>query len=177
MAGAAACARADAEARRNIAGAARHGEGIHVELVGRDAGNLDAGIAQLADWLAERRGDVNRIVLAGRAGSTALQDALIERRVPRRLIHTATFADYTTACAMFYDGLLGGSVTHLASEGQQTLDDSVAVCDKEIRSRDGAWGWKAMTPDGDDTPIEAASLAHWAAKTTKRSGRSRAVFA
>jgi hypothetical protein len=162
--------------RVSVAGAARHADGIHVEIVGRDVGNLDAGITALADWLAERRDDVSLIVLAGRAGSTALQDALIQRRVRRRVVHTATFADYTAACASFYDGLLGGSVTHLTSEGQRVLDDSVAACDKDIRTRDGAWGWKAMTPDGDDTPIEAVSLAHWAAKNNKRASSGRAVF-
>lgn len=166
-----------ADGRRvSVAGAVRHADGVHVELVGREAGSLDTGIADLADWLAERRTEVEQIVIAGRAGGPALLDALIKRRVRSRIIHTATFPDYTAACSMFHDAVLGKTVTHLAQPGQEALDDSVAACDKEQRAKDGAWGWKAMTPEGDDTPIEAVSLAHWAATTTKRAGSGRAMF-
>ncbi len=160
-----------ADGRRvSIGGAVKHEDGVHVELVGSEAGDLSAGIASLADWLVERQISVDLIVMAGRAGSTALYEELLDRKVKTRILHMASFADYTGACSMFYDGLLGGAVTHLATEGQKALDDSVASCDKKIRSRDGAWGWEAMTPDGDDTPVEAVSLAYWAAKTstTKR---------
>ena len=164
-----------ADGRRvSIGGAVKHENGVHVELVGREAGDLTAGISSLADWLADRQADVDLIVMSGRAGSTALYEELLDRKVKTRVLHMASFADYTGACSMFYDGLLGGAVTHLATEGQKALDDSVASCDKKIRSRDGAWGWEAMTPDGDDTPVEAVSLAYWAAKTSttkRRTGR------
>jgi hypothetical protein len=164
-----------ADGRRvSVAGAAKHDDGVHVELVGREAGDLSAGIASLAEWLTAREASVDLIVMSGRSGSTALYEALLDRRVKARVLHMATGPEYFGACAMFYDALLGGGVTHLKSEGQAALDDSVAACDKKIRTRDGAWGWEAMTPDGDDTPLEAVSLAYWAAKTSttkRRTGR------
>ena len=117
--------------------------------------------------------------LSGRAGAGVLHEALRSRDVPAKVIHIASTFDYFTSCAMFLNDATEASrsLTHLDTEGQAALDASVAVCDKKIRGRDGAWGWTATTPDGDETPIEAVSLANWGAKTSKRHpGRtSRAV--
>lgn len=167
-----------ADGRRvSVGGAAKRDDGAHVELVGRETGDLTNGISSLADWLEERQKDVDLVVISGRAGGIALYEELVDRRVKTRILHMASFADYTGACSLFYDGLLGGAVTHLATEGQKALDESVASCDKKIRSRDGAWGWEAMTPTGDDTPLEAVSLAYWAAKTTTKKRRTGRMVA
>lgn len=159
-----------------LAGAVKHEDGVHVELVDAQTGPVEAGVAALADWLAERSSETGRIVLSGRAGATALAEALRKRRVSSRIVHVASTPEYFAACDLFYDAVKDRTVSHLAIDGQKQLDDSVAVCDKEKRSRDGAWGWKATTPDGDETPTEAVSLAHWAAVTSKRAGTGRAVF-
>lgn len=154
--------------RVSVAGAMKHPDGVHVELVGAHSGSVESGIDPLADWLAQRWRDTATIVISGRAGSTVLADALRDRGVGKLVIHTASTADYLAACAGFFDAVKGRTVTHLDSEGQVALDDSVAVCDKRARAKDGAWGWAATTPEGDETPLEAVSLAHWGAKTTKR---------
>lgn len=151
-----------------VAGAMKHEGGVHVELVGQFSGSMDAGLSSLADWLAGRWRDTAVIVLSGRSGSTALAEELRDRGVPAKVVHVASTGDYLAACSMLQNAVKDRTVTHLSSDGQAALDASVAVADKKARSRDGAWGWYATTPDGDETPIEAVSVAHWGARTTKR---------
>jgi hypothetical protein len=68
------------------------------------------------------------------------------------------------ACAMTLDAVRDGSLTHLAGDGQALLDASVAVVDVDKRG-----GWVSTVPGGDETPLEAVSLALWGARTTTRS--------
>lgn len=162
----------------SLGGALKHDDGVHVELVQAMTGDLDDGLGKLADWLAERHRDVAGIVLSGRSGASALAEELYERRVPRRKVVVATSADYFTSCSMFHAAVKAGDATHLDVPDQKPLDDSVAISDKKLRGQDGAWGWRATTKDGDETPVEAVSLAHWAAKTmAKRTTSGGAVFA
>jgi len=166
-----------------VAGAMRHDDGVHVELVGAHSGSSESGIASLADWLAERWRDTATIVISGRSGAGVLHEALRSRGVSARALHVASTVDYFTSCAMFLNDVVESSamdaptLTHLGTDGQAALDASVSVCDKKMRGLGGSWGWVATTTDGDDTPIEAVSLANWGAKTSKRRpGRaSRAV--
>lgn len=157
-----------------LAGARRHEGGVHVEVIDARTGPLESGIASLADWLAERWRRAARIELSGAAGAMPLSQALRDRGVPEhrnpdaRVVRVASTADYTAACAMTWDAIKDGTFTHLASEGQAVLDASVAVCDMKKRGTSGAWGWEATTPDGDETPLEAVSLALYGARTTKR---------
>lgn len=164
--------------RMAVAGAVRHPQGVHVELVGGFSGALDAGIGALADWLAERWRTAGMIVMSGQAGSGALDAALRERRVPPRMIHVASSGEYQASCVMFLDAVRDRTVTHPAGLPGDALDASVAVCDRRVRSKvTGSWGWNPTTPDGDETPLEAVSLALWAAKTAKRIKTGKAVFA
>jgi hypothetical protein len=148
-----------------LAGAVKHDGGVHVELIDAQSGQVESGIRELADWLAERWRESAQIVIVGAAGGDLMQ-ALRDRKVPELVLRKMTTPDYFTACSMLLNGLQDESVTHLDSEGQTVLDDSVAVCDK--KQRGGSWGWTATTSDGDETPIEAISAALHAARTAKR---------
>ena len=68
-------------------------------------------------------------------------------------------------------------MTHSGVVGQQVLADSIAVCDRKQRGISGAWGWISTSPDGDETPVEAASVAVRSARTSKRNpGRKAKVM-
>jgi hypothetical protein len=165
-------------ARVAVAGAMKHANGVHVELVGAHSGSMGAGVASLADWLAERWQSTATIVISGRSGAGVLHEALRARGVPERVLHVASTADYLTSCSMLANDATETRprLTHLATEGQVALDASIAICDKKSRGAGGAWGWVATTPDGDETPTEAVSLALWGVKTTKRKpGRTTRV--
>lgn len=164
--------------RLAMAGGIRHELGVHAELLDAAEGDVASGLGALADWLAARWRTAAEIVLCGAAGAPVLAQLLKDRHVPAAVVRVASTVEYTTACSVTLDAVRGSAkavkdgglpeFTHLASEGQKQLDDSVAVCDKKLRGTAGAWGWVATTPDGDETPIEAVSLAYWLAKTTRR---------
>jgi len=160
--------------RVSLGGAVGCGEDrAHVELI--DATSERGGLAPLADWLCAKddegkarwRRAGGDIVIGGAAGAGVLRQLLIERRVNVKRIRVVSTPQYLQACAMFADAIEARTATHLESEGQAALDDSVAVVDKDRRG-----GWMATTPDGDETPMEAVSLALYGARTTKRKARS-----
>lgn len=161
--------------RMAVAGSRKHDDGVFVELVGAFSGPVANGVAELADWLAERKDRIAEVGISGAAGST-LVDALADRGFSRKQVRVFSAADYFAACAGFEAGLRDGTVTHSAVDGQQVLDDSVAVCDRRMRGNSGAWGWVSTSPDGDETPIEAASVAVRTARTSKRVPGRKAVM-
>lgn len=159
------------DTRVSVGGARKHDEGVHVELIDAHAARRDNGVADLVQWFCddpaspERWRKAAQIALCGRAGATVLYEALRARGVPQRVLKLVTTTEYTTACAMFLDAVRDGSLSHL--KGQGPLDQSVTGAEKKPRGQDGAWGWKAPE-SGDETPVEAVTVALWAAKTTKR---------
>lgn len=157
------------------AGAVKHADGVHAELIAAYSGPAEAGVSQLADWLAERWRGLSMIALSGRAG-VALEQALRDRGVSARVIHSLTTAEYFAANAMTLDALRGGGVSHPVEVPGDVLSASVAVSDMKRRGTSGQWGWEATTPDGDETPVEAFSVAYWAARTSKRDPSRRAVL-
>src|SRR5699024_8517199 len=163
--------------------------GIHAELIAAYSGPAESGTWQLADWLAERWQDLSMIALSG-AASAALYQALVDRKVPREVLHTLTTSEsiaantmtvhplqsrprkglhtlttseYFAANTMTLDALQSRTLTHPAEVPGDALSASVAVSDMKKRGQNGQWGWDATTPDGDETPIEAFSVANWAA--------------
>lgn len=151
---------------------------IHLELIDAFRGTVSqVGLAPLADWFMEevpaggpRWKSAAAIVLSGSAGAAVLKQMLIERGVRARTIRVANTPEYLTACGMLDEGVKAKTVTHRNSEGQAALDASISITDKDKRG-----GWLSTVPDGDETPVEAISLALWGAKTFKqRSGA--AVF-
>jgi len=162
--------------RMSLAGAVKHPGGVHVEVIDAHTGEVESGIGPLADWLAERWRQVAAIAISGQAGAAALEQALLDRRVPQRVIHVLSAPEVFAATSMFYDAVRDRTVTHPVGAQSDHLERAVAVCDKKLRSRvTGAWSWGPTTEDGDETPLEAVSFAHWAARTRKvKTGR--AVF-
>ena len=160
-----------------VAGAMKPDEGpIHVELVGAHTGSMEAGTASLVAWIAERHERYAAIVVDGKSNAGAFVEALVEAGVRKRMIVVPTWPEVATANSMLLDGLMRRTVTHLAAEGQAMLDESVERSTRKVRGTEGAWNFYAPTDPGAEVPIQAAALAHWGAKTTKRKpGRKQAV--
>lgn len=149
------------------AGAVKHPDGIHGELIAAYSGPTDAGVSQLADWLAERWRSTATIAIVGAAGA-ALKQALAERGVGKQVVRMLSTTEYFQANTMTEDALRDGSVTHPLGVEGDVLDASVAVCDAKKRGASGQWGWESTVSDGDETPVEAFCAAYWAARTSKR---------
>lgn len=152
----------------------------HVELIDLQQGDFsDMASRQLAEWLAKRTDTVSLVGVSGRSGSLALMQDLKRLHVPRRFVHMLDTAEYFTACSGLLNAVRDRSLTHPGGydSDRDPLDLSVAVSDKKIRSQDGAWGWESTASAGDEVPLEAASVALWAARASRRRpGRSMEVF-
>lgn len=153
---------------------------VHVELIDLQQGDFsEMASRQLAEWLAERTDSVSLVGVSGRSGSLALMQDLKRLHVPRRFAHMLDTAEYFTACSGLLNAVRDRSLTHPGGydTDRDPLDLSVAVSDKKIRSQDGAWGWDSTASAGDEVPLEAASVALWAARASRRRpGRSMEVF-
>ncbi len=164
--------------RVSLAGGVPVGDGAHVELLDR-SDDGERGLGPLADWFAEKDATgrarwrkASQIVLSGQAGALTLKQLLLDRKVSERRITVVNTGQYLQACGMLDDAAKAGTVTHLR-DGQAALDESVSVAVKDKRG-----GWTVSTPTGDEVPVEAISLAYWAARTTKapREGERKAVI-
>ncbi len=160
-----------------VSGAMKPDSGpIHVELIGAHSGSMSSGTASLAAWISERWRSYAAIVVDGKSHAGAFVNDLIERGVNKRAIVTPTWPEVATANSMLLEAVIQRQVTHLASEGQSVLDDSVAASAKKVRGTDGAWNWFAPADPGAEVPVASAALAHWGAKTSKRKpGRQMTV--
>lgn len=156
--------------RLSLAGAVKHPDGVHCELIDAFQGVLERGVDPLADWLANRWRHTAVIAILGAAGAS-LKLALREREVPEHVIHVMSTAEYFAANTMTEDAIKAERVTHPVGADGDVLDASVAVCDGKKRGMSGQWGWEPTVPGGDETPVEAFCAANWAALTTKRKPR------
>lgn len=164
--------------RQAVAGALHHQDGVHLELIGSHEGPVEDGIQSLAVWLAGRWRDTAMIAISGQAGAPALVQALRDHGVPPTFVHVLSGPEYLASGPKLLEALASGKATHPRAPEDDALEQSVAVSDKKSRGTSGGWAWRSSIPDGDETPVEAISVALWAAQNTKRvpgsgSGRRR----
>lgn len=118
------------------------------------------GIQWLADWLNERNDRASCVVIDGRNGV----DVLIEKIAPvwryKNSVIRPGVKDYLAAVGTLTDSVAERSVTWYAE--QTALRESATTSIK--RKIGGGWGFGGENA----TPVEAAALALWGAKTSKR---------
>jgi hypothetical protein len=161
-----------------VAGAMKHDGGIHVELVGAHSGSMSAGTASLVAWVAQRWEKYAAVVVDGKSHAGAFVNALLEAGVGKRVVVTPTWPEVATGNAMLLDAVVQKQVTHLATEGQRVLGESVEHTTKKIQkgASSGAWSFESTREPGDEVPVAAVALAHWGAKTSTRvPGRKQTV--
>ena len=143
---------------------------IHVE--GVRLASMGDGTGWLVDWLLERADQAAQIVVDGKSGVGYLVQALRDAKVPAAVIITPGTEQVVAAHSMFEAALAGREMTH---SGQEVLDGQVMAAVKRKIGVTGGFGWDA--PDGESVVLlDAATLAHWGAKTTKRRPGRKAVF-
>lgn len=149
----------------------------HVELVE----HLPAvESARVVDWLtagaSARWRKCAQIVVDGRSGSGAFVEALLARKVPATVVVRPTADQYTAAHKMFLDAVEAGGLTQFAPDGEP-LALAVAAAIRRTIGTQGGWGWGSMSDDTEISPLDAVTLAHWGAKTSKRKpGRKQVVL-
>lgn len=137
--------------------------------------NLGEGIQWLVDELVELAPYAAQIVIDGKSGVGYLVNALRDAGVKnKRLIVLPTLDQVIAAHSTFEQEFIKGAVSH---GGDKELARQVGYARKRKIGNNGGFGYEA--PDGETVvSLDAALLAVWGAKTTKRrSGRGARVSA
>lgn len=143
----------------------------HVEVV--EHRTTQGGTAWLVDWLEARWRKCDAIVIDGKSGVGELTHALDQRKVSAKAIIAPNVGEIIAAHTMLLNAVREQTVTHF---NQDQLNQSVAHAMRRPIGRAGGWGW-APIGDGDVTPLDAVTLAHFGAQTSKRHAgrRTKAV--
>lgn len=152
-----------AQTRGAVAFAGMRDDGlVHVEL---DEQRM--GIGWIVDYVAERyhRNEIAAVVIDAKSPAAPLADDLRRAKVHRVVLTDSS--DMATACAQFFQWATEDGIRHL---DQPQLNASLAVARK--RPLGDRWAWNRKTADADITPIVAATLAAWGAKTNRVRARS-----
>ena len=147
-----------------LAGAMRTPAGVHVE--GLRQANAGEGMRWLVDFLVERKADFVEVLIDGKSGAGALVQALCDAglRNPKQ-VRVLDFASHPSAHAGFLEAVSAEEITHGGGELAEQAKDATKRVTSKIA---GTFGWESQ--DGTPTPLlDAATLAFWACKTTKRS--------
>ena len=133
-----------------------------------DRRNTGTGTRWLADWLNERYHKASCVVIDGRNGADVLADRLADTWKVKGSVVRPGARDVVASVSLLLDSLGEKSVTWY--ELQPALRESAVTATK--RPIGGGWGF-----GGDDPcPVEAAALALWGAKTSKRDPNRRMLI-
>ncbi|WP_343833210.1 terminase large subunit domain-containing protein [Glutamicibacter creatinolyticus] len=127
--------------------------------------NLGEGLDWLVDYLVDRAAGAAQIVIDGKSGVGFLVNALRDAGVRnKRLIIVPRLEQVLAAHSMFEQSVRTGMVSH---PGVKAFDAQVTWALKRKIGTAGGFGWDA--PAGKTVvTLDAATLALWGAKTTKR---------
>jgi len=155
-----------------LAAAIRPDDGAPIHVEGLKLAAMGDGTAWLVDWLLDHHENAAQIVVDGKAGVGYLVNALREAKVPASAIITAGTDTITTASSMLEAAIGSKELTH---RGQSELDGQVKAAERRKIGTLGGFGWGA--PEGGNVALlDAATLAYWGAKTTKRRPGRKAGF-
>ena len=118
------------------------------------------GLQWLADWLNERYSKASAVVIDGKNGADVLTEKLAETWRFKGSVIRPSARDVMAAAGMLSDSLNEKTLTWY--RGQEALRESALTAVK--RPINGGWGFGGEN----SAPIEAAALALWGAKTSKR---------
>lgn len=118
------------------------------------------GIQWLADWLNERSRAASCVVIDGKNGVDVLIEKISDKWRAKDSILRARPRDVIAAASMLSNAVIEKEITWYSK--QEILDESAITSIK--RPISGGWGFGGEC----SIPIEAAALALWGAKTSKR---------
>lgn len=118
------------------------------------------GTQWLADWLNARESKAACVVIDGRNGADVLVDKIRDTWRVKGSVIRPTGRDIVAAAGMLCNAVSERTVSWYA--GQEALRDSAITSTK--RPISGGWGFGGEN----SAPVEAAALALWGAKTSRR---------
>lgn len=148
-----------------LAGAVIGEKETRVELIARKS--MSEGVQWLADWLAPRSREACCVVIDGRNGVDVLIDKISDSWKYKSSKIKANSRDVIAATGMITDAVIEGTLTWY-SVGQDDLNESALTSTKRPIGQQG-WGFGGENA----TPIEAAALALYGARTSKRNPQKK----
>ena len=118
------------------------------------------GIAWLGEWLNERSSKASCVAIDGRNGVDILTERISDNWKMKDSIIRPTAKDVVSAAGLLVNEINEGTVSWYY--GQEDLSDSATTSTK--RPIGGGWGFGGPN----SAPIEAAALALWGTRNTKR---------
>lgn len=136
--------------------------------------SMAEGTDWLVDYLVEHKDLAAQFVIDGKAGVGYLLEALRTAGVKsKRLIITPTLDQVISAHSMFLQAVRTGGLIH---PGVEMFDDQVLGATKRKIGNNGGFGWQPIIEGETVVSLDAATLAFWGAKTTKRRAGRKAGF-
>lgn len=150
----------------------RKSEAVYAQLcTSNGVRNMGEGVAWIVDYLTEHRDRWAQIVIDGKSGAGDLVDRLRTAGFSPKVIWTPTTDQVISAHAMMDAAIRDRTLSH---PDDAELEAEAAVISRRKIGAGGGFGWAA--PEGmTSAGMDALTLAHWAAKTTKRRPRELAV--
>lgn len=124
-----------------------------------ESGSTSGGVRPLAEALASRASSIGCVVVDGANGAGALCERMADLRVPRGYVVRPRTGDVVTAAQALADSVKDGTCVHTRDP---EMDEGARLATRRPIGTSGGWGI-----DG-STCLEAASLALWGARQTKR---------
>lgn len=126
--------------------------------------SMSEGTSWLADWLVKRKVEIAICVVDGRSHVDSLVSQLNERSFPRKALMLAGTRGVMSASVQFYNAYKEKEITHF---NQPALNLAIKNTAKRNIGHEGGWGFDGLF-GVDISLVDAASLAYWGVKTTKR---------
>lgn len=143
---------------------------VHVEIVDDGIRSVGSGVRWLSNWLYERKDRTAAVAIDGMSNMNTLVEQLAELRYPPKAVMLPGTGGIVAASTMLVDAVRERRLTHF---GQEQLNESVTNAERRQIGNRGGWGFGGSG----SAPAEAASLALWAVKTSRRvPGRKAVVF-
>jgi phage terminase large subunit-like protein len=133
---------------------------VHVEII--EYRGTHEGIAWLVSWLSSRWRGASVIAIDGASGASLLAGALLQSKVPQKVVHVAKYPDVIASSSLFLNAVREKTLTHF---DQAALNSAALCATKRPIGKSGGFGFGG---DVDVTPLEAVALAHWGVMTAKR---------
>src|SRR5699024_3216351 len=114
-----------------------------------------------------------QIIVDGKAGVGYLANALRSERVGKSVLLIPSVDQAIMAHSMLDLAVIQGEVSHTV---QAELDVQAEGAMRRVIGKAGGVGWASSVEDGSTTLLDAVTLAHYAAKTTKRDPSRRQKF-
>ena len=143
---------------------------IHVEAIRWES--TREGTRWLVDFLLERKSEIASVAIDGKYGTGMLVNELIEAGFPKLAIVTPRLEQVISAHSMMEQSITNHE---LSSIKQDEVMKQVEAATKRAIGKDGGFGWATRDEGGSVILLDALTLAHWMAKTTKRDPKRKAV--